>query len=122
MTFPKKNTRTIIVDSCKYLWHLNDHFDSHSYWIVVTREGSNGQLLRIDPYPHDFEIAPNSVARAIRFALSKGWNPDLKEHPLRLTYINGKDAFEVLPEDSVGIDHQKEKPWYFFELPEDSTD
>jgi hypothetical protein len=120
MTFPKKNTRAIVVDGCKYLWHLNDKFESHSYWIVVKREGSNGQMLWIDPYPHDLEIAPNSVTRAIRFAISKGWNPDHKKHPIKLFYNN--DTFEVLSEGSVGFDHHKENQWYFFDLPDDSTD
>jgi hypothetical protein len=120
MTFPRKNTRTMVVDNCKYLWHLNDNFDLHSYWIVVKREGSNGQMLWIDPYHHDLEIAPKSVARAIRFALSKGWDPEHKKQPIRLFYTN--DTFAVLPDDSVGFDHHTEKKGGFFELPEESAD
>jgi hypothetical protein len=107
MAFPEKNTRTIIVDGVKYLWHLNHNFDLRNSWIVVKREESNGQMLWIDPYCHDLLLTPNSVAQAIRFALNNDWNPDHKAHPLRLTY--DQDAFEVVPEDSLGFDHKNKK-------------
>src|SRR3954464_9833130 len=103
MAFPKKNTRKITVAGSVYLWHLNEDFDIHNTWMVITRQGIQGQLLYVDPYHHDLLIGPGAVSRAIDFALSAGWEPAHKKQPMRLRY-NGDDfngsPFMVLPDNA----------------------
>ncbi len=107
MTFPKKNTRTIIVDGVQYYWHLNDDFDLKNSWIVVQHQNSNGQLLWIDPYHYEIAIGPSIVAKAIRYALKQGWEPNDKRQSMRLTYIDNE--FRILPDTSAGFEHLKDK-------------
>jgi hypothetical protein len=100
MTFPKKNTRNVVVDGLQYSWHLNNDFDIKNSWIVVQCKNIQGQLLCIDPYPHEVGIGSGIVAKAIRYALTQGWKPIEKRRSMYLTYDDNK--FTVLPDTFAG--------------------
>ena len=90
MTFAKKGTRKISVRGEPYLWHLNPKFETQSHWIVIQHRQHNRQLLCLNTYSQDLAIRPESVARAIEFALSNGWEAKAKAAPMYLDYKRGQ--------------------------------
>jgi len=88
--------RKLTVSGQSFVWKLrsnslSERGDRH---IVVSAPERASHLL-IDPYPWDLEITPATVARAVEFALSRGWNPLRKGPPVILGYRNS--SFFVLP-------------------------
>lgn len=75
MAWPKKGTRKIVIDGDEFLWH----YDACCPWCSddVFTAGKSGYpyVLFIDPFPYAAEIGPGYVARAIKWAISKGWSP-----------------------------------------------
>jgi hypothetical protein len=86
-----KSKRTIIVDGDSYIWTLegNEVFSSNR-WIIVTLCGTSCSRLYIDPYDHDFEIRPSTIALAIRSAREMGWDPENNNGELRVKHYEGK--------------------------------
>lgn len=76
MTWPRKGTRTIIVDGVSFLWHVED---GRVGWgdapITVGRERAKF-VLHLDSLSWDGTPKPSIVADAIRWAVSKGWTPE----------------------------------------------
>lgn len=93
----RKPFRKIVVAGVEYVWKLrtNSLFHGDDRHIVVCVPSRKSHLL-IDPYAWDLEIRPATVASAIQFALSHGWDPLRQSPPLVLGFQNG--AFFVLPE------------------------
>lgn len=85
-----KSKRKIKVDGELYIWALegNDAYSSNR-WIIVTLYGTSHSRLYIDPYEHDFEIKPSSIAMAIRAARKMGWVPEKNSSEMRIAYSNG---------------------------------
>ncbi len=90
MTFAKKGTRKILVRGEQYLWHLNPKFETQSHWIVIQHRLYDKRLLCLNTYSHDLVISPGSVAKAIEFAVSNGWEPRTKAAPMYLDYKHGQ--------------------------------
>jgi hypothetical protein len=63
--------------------------------IAVYKEGANGQILYLDPYPWGFEIGPKFVIAGIEYAVQHHWKPGSKGAPMYLGY--SEDGFVVLP-------------------------
>ena len=99
MSFPRRNTRRIIVDGVEYLWHLNPDFDLRDAWIIIGQKGQTEQLVFLDPYHHDFLIGPHAVSEAIRFVRANGWQPGVPGKEMRLG--SDGDAFTILPNNWV---------------------
>jgi hypothetical protein len=102
MAFPKKNTRSIIVDSITYLWHRNHDFEIHTSWIVVQQKDIRGQLLLVDAY-HSPGFGPAAVADAIRYALLQGWHSAMRGKPFRVFY--DQDAWKLVPLSDQGFEY-----------------
>jgi hypothetical protein len=96
MTWPTTNSRAIVVDGKRYLWHISrNRIDDKERPIAVGIEGQK-YLLFIDPYPWDFEITPSNIAEAVRWAVAKGWTPEAG--PTRYMAYSGREkAFVWLP-------------------------
>ena len=88
--------RKISVLGHRFLWTLrgNTLFGRPTRHIVVRSPERAGHLL-VDPYPWELEIRPATVAHAIEFALSHGWDPNRRGPPMTLGYR--QEAFLVLP-------------------------
>jgi hypothetical protein len=71
----RKALRRIVVDGQPFQWLLpwNSLEFGTVHLSVFARKQT--QALRLDPYPWSFEICPQSVADAVRFALRSGWTP-----------------------------------------------
>jgi hypothetical protein len=74
MAWPKRNTRRLHIADCEYLWHLSGNNICKENRITVGTE-TGKHFLFIDPYPHDFEITPSSISRAVKWAIENGWSP-----------------------------------------------
>ena len=72
MTLPKKNRRAIVVDSVQYHWTIGTRDDHRRGTATVQSSSGQGAKLIIDPVGL---LTPRSIAEAIRFAISNGWNP-----------------------------------------------
>ena len=85
-----KSKRKIEVDGEFYIWALegNEVYSSNR-WIIITLFGTSHSRLYIDPYEHDFEIKPSSIAMAIRTAREMGWVPEKNSGEMRVAYSNG---------------------------------
>jgi len=74
MAWPKRGTRTIVVDDEAFLWH----YDACCPWCSddVFTVGKAGEpfVLFIDPFPWAAPMSPKYVAKAIRWARAKGWS------------------------------------------------
>ena len=89
MTMPKKGTRRIVVDEIAYRWLVSPN-DEPGLGIIVEREQSLGQKM-ITWVEHENIISPDTVKKAILYALSKGWQP---EKPARILEFQFKDLTE----------------------------
>jgi hypothetical protein len=89
-----KSKRKIEVDGERYIWTLkgNEVYSSNR-WIVVTLHDTGHSRLYIDPYDHDFEIKPSSIAMAIRTARQMGWAPEKNSGDMRVEHSSG--AFKI---------------------------
>ena len=88
--------RKITVSGRSFLWKLrgNTLYGREDRHIVICLPRRAGHLL-VDPYPWDLAIRPATVAAAIEFALSRGWDPTHRGPPVALGYRKG--SFFVLP-------------------------
>lgn len=93
-----KSKRKIEVDGDLYIWTLkgNEVYSSNK-WIVVTLHGTSHSRLYIDPYEHDFEIKPSSIANAIRTARKMGWVPEKNSGEMRVGYSEGTFTIKENP-------------------------
>ena len=111
MTWPKKHTRKIVVDGETYQWHRsrNSLYVGNDRITVGTVTGKF--YLFIDPFPHDFEMRPSTIADAIRWAVTNGWNS--VDGPTRqLTYPDDATGFVWLPDGArscFDLDADKQK-------------
>ena len=93
------------MDGREFRWVLPRNSLEFSEVHVSVFADKRTQALRIDPYPWAFEIRPQSIAAAIRFAVSNGWSPD---EPGPAFYVSfSDDKFVVLP---PGIDFLHKLP------------
>jgi hypothetical protein len=74
MAWPKKGTRTIVVDDEPYLWHYNAHCPWCSDDVYTAGRAGDPYVLFIDPFPWVAEMGPKYVAQAIHWAVSQGWS------------------------------------------------
>lgn len=88
--------RKIIVDGIRYEWCIRGNDISvTSRYITIYDPAVSGTAIHLDPFPHDLEIRPATIAEAIRFAIKNNWKPEDKGSPLKLGFIN--KAFVALP-------------------------
>lgn len=101
MTWPRKGTRTIVVDGASFLWHVND---GRVGWgdapITVGRDGAK-YVLHLDTFSWDGTPKPSIVASAIRWALDEGWTPETGPTHRVARVEAGRFAF--LPQASPGL-------------------
>ena len=92
MTLPRKNSRTLTIDSTKYRWLVSVHHGV--LHLTVESDDDPGQILQAFFEPHDQfkrnengnwsfhrqgrSITPETVARIIRHGLANGWQPASK--------------------------------------------
>jgi hypothetical protein len=76
MAWPKRGTRTIVVDGEPFAWHYDAHCVLCSDDVVTAGKQGSPHYLFIDPYPWGMEIRPRGVADAIRWARSEGWTAE----------------------------------------------
>ncbi|MEO0473626.1 MAG: hypothetical protein AAF206_28705 [Bacteroidota bacterium] len=92
----KTTKRNISVDGRTYTWTLKGNRIDGDEQMIRVHEGRNTKsILYIDPYPWDFEIRPQAIVGAIRFALKQGWKPQEANHGLAISMEEG--AFCVIP-------------------------
>ena len=96
MSFPKKGTRTIVVDNNTFLWKVkkrSSHSEKHNVqYEIPIQHVLGGQLLlasvgycRSKGYHESevFAITPLLIERCIRYAQADGWHFHEKLPPLR---------------------------------------
>ena len=81
----RRYKRKIIVEKKEYIWTLqgNDAYLATD-WIIVTLVGTSYSRLYINPFIHDFEITPKSIALAIKTAKELGWKPNENSGDMKL--------------------------------------
>lgn len=95
----KRAKRKITVFNKEYLWVLDGNtIDSHPpQHIKVHAMGATKSILYLDPYNWHFEVRPQTIERAIKFAIANGWSPEEAGTSLMLS-MNREGGFYVLPE------------------------
>ena len=94
-----KSKREIKVLEEEYLWVLDGN-TTHGYnegHIRIHAQKLTKRILYLDPYNWHFEVRPQTIRKAILFAINNGWNPKEKGAPLYLA-MKGDGDFYVLPE------------------------
>ncbi len=76
MAWPKKGTRKITVNGIEYLWHFSAGCPCCSDAVFTVGIEGKAYVLFIDPFPHNFEIKPSSIADALGWAVKNGWTPE----------------------------------------------
>ena len=90
-----KDQRTIIIEGKRYLWSLKrNEIYTDGRKIIVVLEGTSFSRLYINPYAHDFEIRPKSIANGIVEARKLGWNPEKNSGDIYLKSEDG-NVFEI---------------------------
>jgi len=83
----------------EYIWVLDGNstigYGGKEHHIRVHSSDPTKNILYIDPIPWHFEVAPKSVEKAIKFAISQGWEPTEKSECMYVSM--NKDKFYVLP-------------------------
>ena len=93
----RKRVRNIVVDGCTFRWVLPGNTLYQSKLVAIVVFGTQrGRMLQIDPYAWALEIRPKVIAEAIRFALARGWQPEIPGPALRLGFR--EDGFFVIGE------------------------
>lgn len=97
MAWPRKGTRSIVVDGETFAWHIPS---GRVGWaddrVTVGRAGSP-HVLHLDPLSWDGVPRPSMIAAAIRWATSKGWSPE--QGPTRnAAFAKRHDRFVFLPD------------------------
>ena len=97
MAWPKKGTRTLVIEGESFLWHYSGHCPFCSADVFTVGRGGQPFVLFIDPTPWGFELKPSSVVAAIRWGLNNGWSPE--KGPTRgMAHNDSTSKFEWLPE------------------------
>lgn len=97
MAWPSKGTRKITIDGVEYLWHYSGHCPSCSNDVFTIGLAGKPYVLYIDPFPWSFEIKPSSMAKAVRWAVYKGWTPE--KGPTRaMSFDDDKKDYVWLPD------------------------
>jgi|GEM_PF-3643179 len=100
-----KNIRHITVAAKNYYWSLEgNEIYSSSRKIIIGLEGTSYSRLYIDPYKHDFEIGPKSVASGILAAVSMGWDPESNSGDMHITSSDGV-SYELESSNQVQTPH-----------------
>lgn len=87
MTWPKKGTHQVSLrNGQSFLWHLDADWEYETRMIRVKEDGTDGQVLVLDPYHHDFLPTRTQVRRAIRDAFRAGWQPATRRPPLEMVF------------------------------------
>ncbi|RSN34587.1 hypothetical protein DL990_13135 [Amycolatopsis sp. WAC 01416] len=87
MSWPKKDTRRVSLrDGQSFLWHLDADWERTTRVIRVKEDGTDGQVLVLDPYHHAFLPTQTQVRRAIRDAFRAGWRPATRCPPLEMVF------------------------------------
>ena len=107
MSFPKKGTRTIVVDNNTFLWKVKkcpSHSEKHDVqYEIPIQHVLGGQLLLASvgycrsKWYHEsevFSITPLLIERCIRYAQADGWHFHEKLPPLR------KDCIAILTSEA----------------------
>jgi hypothetical protein len=105
----RRAKRKITVLNKEYLWVLDGNtIDSHPpQHIKVHAVGATKSILYLDPYNWHFEVRPQTVERAIKFAITKGWIPEENTTPISLS-MNSEGEFYILP-DGIQFGYQDNK-------------
>lgn len=103
MAFPKKKSRTILIDNIKYQWLVGPN-DGYNIF-VAQKAGVHGRIIEvyfdttINSYWVEFPnidhsslkiITPRDSETIIRQALQLGWNPEEKGKPLVFDWHDNK--------------------------------
>lgn len=106
MSWPRKDTRTIIVEGKQFLWHISkNRLDGKDTLIAVGKPGMK-YMLFIDPYPWEFKIEPSNISKAMLWALSNGWDPEIG--PTRyMSYSDRDRSYIWLPKGIRLINEMK---------------
>ena len=91
-----KNIRSITVKDKEYYWSLKgDEIYTEGRRIIIGLRGTSYSRIYVDPYAHDFQIGPRSVANAIAFARGIGWRPEDNSGDVHLNSNDGT-SFEKI--------------------------
>lgn len=90
MAFPKKISRTIVVENIKYDWVASGNDDIIN--LIICLKEKSGQKLHMNfdylqPENQvliETKITPEIVKKAINYGIKHGWNPELKQKDLNL--------------------------------------
>jgi hypothetical protein len=97
MAWPKRGTRSIVVDGESFLWHYSGHCQFCSDDVITAGKPGAPYVLFVDPLAWAFEFRPSSVAAALRWARAQGWSAE--NGPTRGVALGEKsEAWEWLPE------------------------
>lgn len=92
----KTNKRKIVVEENEYFWTLeNNSICETDRHIKIHKKGITKSILYIDPYDWYFEIRPKMIRKAIIYALTNGWSPEMKDCQIYIAMQ--KNEFYVLP-------------------------
>jgi len=104
MSLPKKGSRRIVVDGVTYRWRLRGRptYSQALCWSPCTyavghleHPGSTLVVKTNQPHPGNFfhrpslAVRPSDVARAVRFAVERGWIPEHPGSPFLLDLSEG---------------------------------
>lgn len=93
----KKAKRKITVLNQEYLWVLDgntiDGFRAQHIKVHATR--ATKSILYIDPYNWHFEVRPQTIEKAIKFALDKGWTPEERGVPFFLSMDKDGEFYQL---------------------------
>ena len=78
---PKKGTRELVINNQKYLWYFNAHCPLCSSKAFTIGQAGKRFVLFIDPYPWNFDLRPESVVSALRWAFERNWSPWIRIDP-----------------------------------------
>lgn len=104
MAIAKTGSRRIVVDSVAYRWRLRrrpTYFQGLAWTpcaYAVALEDDPGAVLVVvtaEPHPGNWvghrgsPVLPSAVARAVRLALARGWEPRVAGPPFRVDLSQG---------------------------------
>lgn len=88
--------RKIIVEEKCYYWTLNGNsIDDKEKHIKIHTNKSTKSILYLDPYNWNFEIRPNTIRKAILFAIKNGWKPEENTDKMYISF--NEKGFYILP-------------------------
>jgi hypothetical protein len=100
MTIPRTGSRQLVVDGVAYRWRVRSRptyaqaLAQSGLTVAIQVSNGGGRALhlrlpaaRVDNWLHapGYVVMPRDIERWIRFAMSQGWVPTVKGHPLSVT-------------------------------------